>query len=270
MLDYHSTCDMDPCPLYNEPELYDSLFPDARDCASVQDELRRERMVASERFYLEEARKTGGRVLELGCGSGRLTVPIAQSGIEIIGADLSKSMLETARAKALREEVEIQFLEADMRSFDLPWTFSAILIPGNSLLHLFTHEDLMQCFRSVRRHLAPNGRLIFDISKWDIAMLARDPGKRYPVLAVNDVTIEETATYDSAEQIRHIVWYLSKPGATDFRVIDYSLRVIFPQELLLLLDGAGFRMDIRYGEFTREPFQSSSPRQVCICSASVP
>jgi SAM-dependent methyltransferase len=257
---------MDECALYNDPELYDSLFPDARDSGSVQDESRRQRMLASERFYLEEVRKSGGRVLELGCGSGRLTIPIAQNGIEIIGADLSKSMLERARAKARRAGAEVQFLEADMRSFDLPGKFSAILIPGNSLLHLFTPEDLTQCFRNVRRRLAPNGRLIFDISKWDIAMLARDPGERHPVLAVNGITIEETASYDSAQQIRRIVWYLSKPGAADYRVIDYRLRVIFPQELLLLLDAAGFRLETRYGEFTREPFQSSSPRQVCICS----
>lgn len=255
------------CPLYNYPELYDLMFPNARDCASVQDESRRERMLASERFYLEEARKSGGRVLEMACGSGRLTLPIAQSGIEIIGADLSTSMLHTARAKADRAGIAVQFFEADMRNFDLPGKFSAILIPGNSLLHLFTLEDLTQCFRSVRRHLARNGRLIFDISKWDLAMLARDPGERYTVLTVNDITIEETAAYDAADQIRHVIWYLSKPGATDFRVIEYKLRVMFPQEVLLLLDTAGFRVDARYGEFTREPFVSSSPRQVCVCSA---
>jgi len=269
VLDYHSICDMDECALYNDPELYDSLFPDAGDSASVQDESRRERVLASERFYLEEAKKSGGRVLELGCGSGRLTIPIAQKRIEIIGADLSASMLESARAKARRAGVEVQFIEADMRSVELPGRFSAILIPGNSLLHLFAAEDLIKCFRNVRRHLAPNGRLIFDISKWDIAMLARDPPERDPVLTVKDISIEETASYDSAAQIRHIVWYLSKPGAVNYRIIDYSLRVIFPQELLLLLDAAGLRMETRYGEFTREPFQSSSPRQVCICS-SVP
>jgi SAM-dependent methyltransferase len=261
---------MDECPLYNYPELYDLMFPAAGDSASVQDESRRERMLASERFYVDEARKSGGPVLELACGTGRLTIPIAQSGIEIIGVDLSASMLNTARAKALGAGIDVQFLEADMRSFDLPGKFSAILIPGNSLLHLFTPEDLLQCFGNVRRHLAPNGRLIFDISKWDFAMLPRDPAQRFPVLTVNEVTIEERATYDAAEQVRHVTWYLSKPGAADFRVIDYSLRVIFPQELLLLLDAAGFRVDARYGEFTREPFASSSPRQVCICSISVP
>src|ERR1035438_5250705 len=114
---------MPECPLYSDPELYDSLFPDARDSASVQDESRRARMLASERFYLEEARKSGGRVLELACGTGRLTIPIAQSGVEIVGADLSASMLEVARGKARRTGVHVEFFEADMRSFELPGPF---------------------------------------------------------------------------------------------------------------------------------------------------
>ena len=239
---------MDECPLYTDPELYDSLFPNAADSASLQDEGRRERLLASERFYLEEARKSGGRVLELACGTGRLTIPIAQSGVDITGADLSASMLKTARTKAQRAGVHVDFFEADMRIFELPGPFSTILIPGNSLLHLLTGEELIQCFRNVRRHQAPNGRLIFDVSNWDPATLAQDP-----------------ATYDAPSQIRTMTWSLS-----DSRTIEYRLRVIFPQELLLLLDAAGFRVDQRYGEFTREPFQSSSPRQVCICSANAP
>ena len=236
---------MDECPLYADPELYDSLFPNAGDSASLEDEARRERLLASERFYLEEARKNGGRVLELACGTGRLTIPIAQSGVDITGADLSASMLETARAKALRAGVDVRFFKADMRSFELPGPYSTILIAGNSLLHLLTADEVIQCFRTVRSHLMPNGRLIFDISKWDLAALARDP-----------------ASYDAASQIWNMTWSLS-----DSRTIEYRLRVIFPQELLLLLDAAGFHLDERYGEFTREPFQSSSPRQVCICSA---
>lgn len=253
---------MDECLLYTDPALYDLLFPAARDSASVSDDARRQRTIASERFYLDEARQSGRPVLELGCGSGRLTVPIAQSGIEIVGADLSASMLDAARTKALAAGVEVQFLEADMRSFELPQRFAAIFIPGNSLLHLTTIQDLKQCLACVRRHLAESGRLVFDISKWDLT-----PQPRHPLLSVNDITIEEASSYDSAEQIRHVVWYLSRPAAPDFRVINFSLRVIFPQELLLLLETIGFRLDARYGEFTREPFDSSSPRQVCVCSS---
>jgi hypothetical protein len=115
------------------------------------------------------------------------------------------------------------------------------------------------------------GRLVFDISKWDTAVFARDPGQRYPSFTLDhpklgEITIEESASYDAAAQVRDVVWYLSRAGAPDFRRIDYQLRVIFPQELLLLLECAGFRLEASCGEFTREPFEASSPRQVCICA----
>jgi SAM-dependent methyltransferase len=261
---------VDDCALYADPALYDLLFPNTRDRASVADQKRWELTISSERFYIEQARESGGRVLELGCGSGRLTIPVAQEGIDIVGADLAPSMLQSARAKGAAAGLRIPFVQADMRQFDLGDRFSAILIPGNSLLHLLTIEDLKRCFASVRRHLAPGGKLVFDVSKWDLPRLARDPGERHPVLRVNhpergEIVVEETAGYDAAEQIRRVVWYVSAPDDPDFQIIDYRLRVIFPQELLLLLDCSGFRLETRYGEFTREAFHSSSPRQVCVC-----
>jgi 2-polyprenyl-3-methyl-5-hydroxy-6-metoxy-1,4-benzoquinol methylase len=156
---------VDECALYADPALYDLLFPNTRDCTSVADQTRWERTIASEQFYIEQARGSGGRVLELGCGSGRLTIPIAQKGIDIVGADLSPSMLQSARAKGTAAGLQIPFVQTDMRQFDLGARFSTILIPGNSLLHLLTIKDLKQCFASVRRHLAPGGKLVFDVSK---------------------------------------------------------------------------------------------------------
>jgi len=257
--------------LYDDPQLYDLLFPAARDITSVRDEPRKQLMIAAERFYAEEAGRTGGRVLEMGCGSGRLTVLLAQDGIDIAGADLSVPMLEAARARARTAAVEVPFVQADMRDFDISGQFATILIPGNSLLHLLTIEELEQCFASVRRHLAPGGRLVFDISKWDMSRYTRDPGQRYPAFTLDqpgsgEITVEEISSFDAAAQVRHIVWYISTVNAPDFRKIDYQLRGIFPQELLLLLKCAGFQLETRYGEFTREPFGATSPRQVCICS----
>jgi SAM-dependent methyltransferase len=253
---------MDECALYQDPELYDLMFSAGQ----------RERAIAAERFYVEEAGRNRGRVLELACGTGRLTIPIAQSGVEIVGADLSSSMLAQAREKAAAAGVAIQFVEADMRRSNLAGRFATILIAGNSLLHMLTIEELRCCLGGVRRHLAPGGRLVFDVSKWDLTRLARDPDERHPVFRAQhpsrgEIAIEETAAYDSAAQIRYMRWYLSAPGAADFRVIEYSLRVIFPQELPLLLESAGFRLEERYGEFPRQPFDASSPRQVCICAA---
>jgi SAM-dependent methyltransferase len=262
----------DVCPLYADPELYDTLFPTAREGAAMADELRRQRTFASERFYIEEALRSGGPVLEVACGSGRLAIPLAQSGLAVCGIDLSAAMLNAARSRARTAGVSIDFLEADMRCFDLDRRFSTILIPGNSLLHLESSEDLLACLGTVRRHLATGGRLIFDVSKWDLALLARDPSLRYPVMrvmhpALGEIAIDESARYDSAAQVREIAWFLSTGSAPHFRTIEYRLRVIFPQELLLLLETAGFRLEARYGEFTRIPFDSASPRQVCVCSA---
>jgi SAM-dependent methyltransferase len=206
----------------------------------------------------------------MACGSGRLTIPIAQQGIEILGADLSASMLDVARRKALEADVDVQFVEADMRQFELPGDFSAVLIPGNSLLHLHSDDDWRQCFTAVRRHLAPHGRFVFDVSNWDPRVLAATFPGRHPVLQFThpergDVTIDELARYDPAAQIRHIKWFLSAPGAQDYRTMEYTLRVMLPVRLEQLLAASGFRLETRYGEFTLEPFTPASPRQVCVC-----
>ncbi|HEX4810548.1 MAG TPA: class I SAM-dependent methyltransferase [Bryobacteraceae bacterium] len=263
---------MGECGLYDEPALYDLLFPEAWAASSLTDEVRRARILGSERFYLERATAAKGRVLELACGTGRLTIPIAQRGIEVVGADLSESMLSAARNKAAARDAPATFVQADMRNFELPGPFSAILIPGNSLLHLLTNEDLRQCLACVRRHLAPGGRFVFDISKWDLALLAADPAERHLAYLVEDpehgeIRVEESAGYDAQHQVRHVNLYVSSGSTSAERLIRYSLRVIFPQELLLLLELTGFQLEARYGEFPCQPFDASSPRQVCICSA---
>jgi SAM-dependent methyltransferase len=261
---------MNDCLLYSEPELYDLLFPNAEGSDRVQDAARRERIISSERFYLQESRK-GGPVLELGCGSGRLTIPIAQSGVDITGADLSPTMLATARAKAAAAGAKIEFIAANMCDFNLPKHFSLIFIAGNTLQHLLASGDLSRCFSCVRRHLLPGGRLVFDNAVPDANQLAKDSGQRHPVMQVEHpihglVTLEERATYNPANQIRDLVWYLSKPEAPDFRVIHFRLRMIFPAEVDQALEASGFHLDMRYGEYSRVPFGPSSPRQVCLCS----
>ena len=176
----------DECALYADPELYDCLFPSAGS-GSVEDEVRRARFLTSERFYVEEARRGGGPVLELGCGSGRLTILIARAGIEIVGADLSRPMLEAARAKARAAGVEVDLREADMRGFDMPERFSAILIAGNSLLHLLTLDEL----KAVPRLGSPSsgagqGDSCSTLEMGSEPVGARPALKRYPVYTLND------------------------------------------------------------------------------------
>lgn len=118
---------MEQNSLYDRPDLYNLMAP--------QDEI-------LERFYIETARERGGRVLDLACGSGRLTIPLAQAGLDIIGADLSSAMLESARTHARAHAVEPEFIELDMRDFDLVGqTFDTIIVAMNSVLHLHSLDD---------------------------------------------------------------------------------------------------------------------------------
>jgi hypothetical protein len=88
---------------------------------------------------------------------------------------------------------------------------------------------------------------------------------RHPLRGL--ITLEETATYNAASRIRDVVWYISAADAPDFRVINFCLRMVFPAEVEQALEATGFRLDTRYGEYSRVPFEASSPRQVCLCSA---
>jgi 2-polyprenyl-3-methyl-5-hydroxy-6-metoxy-1,4-benzoquinol methylase len=148
---------MEQCNLYDRPDLYDLMAqPDP----------------ALERFYVEMARERGGRVLGLACGSGRLTVPLAQAGLQVTGGDLSAGMLQRARQLAEARAVKLDLVQLDMRDFDLPGrSFDTIIVAINSILHLHRLEDFRGFFRSVARHLSAEGRLVFDAFMPSLAML---------------------------------------------------------------------------------------------------
>src|SRR5258708_4079128 len=123
---------MNHASLYDHPDLYDLVMGES----------------PAEGFYRDEALKHGGGVLELACGSGRLTIPLAKAGLDIVGLDLAPTMLSRARARARAAGVEVTWIEADMRHFDLGRRFGFIFIATNSLLHLATSEDLALCLAS--------------------------------------------------------------------------------------------------------------------------
>ena len=137
---------------------------------------------AAEAFYIQEARQRGTSVLALACGSGRFSIPMAKSGLNVVGGDLSTTMLERAHAKAVSEGVHIPLLQMDMRDFSLPGReFNFIFIAANSLLHLHEADHLRSCFRSIARHLAPGGAVGFDVFVPSAQMLARGPDQRHLV-----------------------------------------------------------------------------------------
>lgn len=247
-------------PLYRDGRHYDAL---------------NSFLVADVPFYKEEAQKSGSPVLELACGTGRLTIPIAQAGVEIVGLDLSSSMLTHAQTKARAAGVEIEFVEGDCRSFELGRKFGLIFMAFNSMQHLHTYASLSALFGCVRKHLAEGGRFIFDVFNPKVEILARASGERRLEREYQDpdgngkMEFEYTSTYDDAAQVSHIQCYFVRRGPNgeelDVRKEELDLRSFFPQELDLLVRSQGFEIVEKFGDFERKAFGSGQPKQVVVC-----
>jgi SAM-dependent methyltransferase len=244
--------------IYDHPALFDALFPAG----------------AHLPYYVELARQTSGDVLELACGTGQLTVPVASAGLPIVGIDTSAPMLNTARARAAAAKVSVEYLLGDMRNFDLGRKFGLIFIARNSLLHLHSTEDILAAFAMVRRHLAPEGMFAFDIFNPNVRILATPAEQRVSVIQVETerfgtLSVEGTNDYDSATQVNRGRWYVSAEGKPDVWILPLALRSIFPQELPLLLAAGGFHLKSRAGDLDQTLFDSTSRLQVCLCRAAV-
>ena len=244
---------------YSDGRLYDRLFPG--DGPAVD-------------FYRAEADRQGGSVLELGSGTGRKLIPIASDGHPCVGLELSADMLAEAQRKADGRGLELDWVQGDMREFDLGRTFDLVIIAANSLLHLHGASDLVDCFRSVRRHLAPGGRLVFDVFNPSVRMLAQADGarRRREALSFVDpdrgvVHVDVAETYDAAAQVTRGTWYFSTDSDADVVVAPLEMRSIFPQELPLLLSLGGLRLVERFGDWSGRPFTGDAAVQLCVCEA---
>ena len=126
-------------------------------------------------FWLAQARIRGGPVLELGCGTGKLSIPLAEAGFSVAGLDNSPALLQFAASK----NEDVNWIEGDMRGFDLDERFALIMLPSNNLGHLHTPEDFESCISSVKRHLLPGGAFVIDVFVPNLALLLRDAEEEY-------------------------------------------------------------------------------------------
>ena len=131
-------------------------------------------------FYVDEATNVRGRVLEVGCGTGRILLPIARSGRAIEGLDASPEMLDRCRTKLLEEPDAVQrrvtLHQGDARSFDIGRRFALVTAPFRVMQHLTTVDDQLGFLDSTARHLAPGGKLVFDVFNPNFAALLSADG----------------------------------------------------------------------------------------------
>jgi ubiquinone/menaquinone biosynthesis C-methylase UbiE len=224
-------------------------------------------------FYFRQIQKYGQPVLEVACGTGRITIPLAEKGIEITGLDASESMLAQARQKASQKNVIVTWIRADCRDFQLNQKFPLIFIPFNSITHLHDPGSLEALFSCVRIHLADEGRFVIDVFNPRLDILLRDPKGRYPVAEYADpdgrgkVVVTENNVYDAASQINRIKWYYKIESEEKERVVENNMRILFPQELDGLLHYNGFSIEAKFGDYDQSSFRSTSPKQLVVCSS---
>ena len=225
-------------------------------------------------FYVEEAQKAGSPVLELGCGTGRTLIPIAQAGLSVVGLDLSPDMLARAEKKvaaldgAVQERVRLE--RGDMRSFSFGQRFKLITIPYRAFLHLLTPEDERQALTCIREHLAADGRLIFNIFDPNLEIITAHMGRLGPALKkmqefVHPETSRRVVQWDTRhydqEQQRLDMYFIYEELDERGQVISktYSsltLRYVFRYEMQHLLELCGYQVEALYGDFQRGPFRA--------------
>jgi SAM-dependent methyltransferase len=227
------------------------------------------RRLADVTFYVGLARQARGPVLEYGVGNGRIALPIARHGVDVVGVDHSSPMLRDLRQR-LKEEPEevrrrVRVVRGDMRRAKLGRRFPLILCTFNTALHLYTRDDVEAFLARVRAHLSPRGRFVVDLSMPPLADLARDPSRpfhaprfRHPS-AGTVVKNREYFDYDPVRQVLFVSMEfepLGSPGGTWTTPLAH--RQFFPQEWAALLHYNGFGVDRVDGDFHGGPLAKDS------------
>ena len=227
-------------------------------------------------MILSLAKEAGSPILELGCGSGRLLLPLAQAGYSVTGLDNSQAMLAYAKDKLANEPANVQervtLVEANMTNFTMPeenGRFHLAIIPYNTFLHLDS-SGKTAALKRIRRVLQKDGRLFIDLINPFI--IANSPNDHSLILE-NSFTDPETgsvilqlASHQVDDQKQHLVitWvYDASPpsgGPIQRTVALAEYHYLFPHQLELLLQETGFRLSSLVGDYDETPFNEECER----------
>jgi len=228
-------------------------------------------------FWVDMARESGGPVLEIGCGTGRVLIPTARADIEIVGLDLSTQMLAVCRRRLSEESADVQsratLVQADMRDFDLGREFSLITTPFRPFQHLLTVDDQLACLRSVHRHLAANGRFILDLFNPRLERLIDDSyleeRDEEPPFTLPDgrtvVRFHRVASRDLLNQTQQVelIYHVTHPSGRQERLVHaFPMRYLFRFEADHLLARCGFAVESIYANFDKSPYGSEYPGEL--------
>ena len=251
-------------------ELYDHVIP-YRDRPDVA-------------FFVEAAQKSGSPMLEIGCGTGRILIPTARAGIDIVGLDLSERMLAVCQEQLLKtpQEVQnrVQLVQSDMREFKLPQRFKLVTAPFRPFQHLTTVEDQLSCLKCIHRHLVLEGTLILDLFNPSLPALTNqnvgDELGDEPEFVMPDgrrvLRRYRTVERDYFNQINYVelIYYVITPdGDTERLVHAFPMRYLFRFEVEHLLARTGFEVEAIYADFDKSPYGSKYPGELIVVARKV-
>ncbi len=233
------------------------------------------------RFYTNLAVESGGPVLELGAGTGRVALAMAKAGIDVVGVEPMAPMLEQAHRRrarlprAARDRIELR--GGDVKHLRLRRKFPLVIAPFNVWMHLYTREEIERGFATVRHHLEPGGRFAFDVLLPDPGSLARDPSKQYrggEVPHPRDgarYRYSEYFSYDPVAQIETVIMDFEHPKKkSQSFCTPLTQRQFFPAELEALLHYNGFTVESHTGDFDGRPITTATESQVVIARVRRP
>jgi SAM-dependent methyltransferase len=235
-------------------------------------------------FFVELARQSEGPVLEIGCGTGRVLIPTARAGIEIVGLDSAPSMLAVCREKLARESGEVQakvlLVEGDMRDFGLGREFRLVTIPFRPFQHLISVEDQLACLRTIGRHLVAGGRLVLDLFNPSLPHLADDrfleDWNREPPFAMPDgrkvLRRHHILSRDFFRQTQDVelIHRVTYPDGREERLVSrYTMRYLFRYEAEHLLARSGYEVENVYADFDKSPIGPKYPGELIFVARKV-
>ena len=209
-------------------------------------------------WYCDRARRSGGPVLELGAGTGRVTLPMAAAGVSVHALDTDSRMLAVLRSKLSAQPADVQarvtIVHGDMRSFDLAERFALIACPFRAFLHNLTEADQLACLSQVRKHLAPGGRFVFNVFHPSLTFMAQHAGalagawrwrSTHDLDSGGSVVMSEAVRYDTPVQRLHALQryeVYGQDGALErTSVFRIELAYLYPADIRGLLQATGFR-----------------------------
>ncbi|MBO3665048.1 class I SAM-dependent methyltransferase [Microbacterium sp. NEAU-LLB] len=206
------------------------------------------------RFLAELAE--GGRALEFAIGTGRVAIPLQQRGVEVSGIEYSPAMADRLR----RKTTEIPVVIGDMATTRVDGEFSLVYLVFNTIGNLYTQEAQVACFRNAARHLRPGGRFVVEVGVPGLRRLP--PGQDAVPFAVTEQHLGFD-TYDLVTQ-RAVSHHYARQEDGSYRYSPHNFRYVWPSELDLMAQLAGFAPEARYADWDRAPFTADSDSHVSV------